>query len=79
MLFLFIFMSLFTWVKFRQQRHQPFTASWWGYMAATGVAIAGATGVKMVGLFTVATVGLATVLDLWDLADYRRRYSNVPR
>ena len=47
-------------------------------MAATGAAIACATGVKMVGLFTVATIGVATVIDLWDLADHKRNYSNVP-
>lgn len=47
-------------------------------MAATGAAIACATGVKMVGLFTVGTIGVATIIDLWDLADHKRNYSNVP-
>jgi dolichyl-phosphate-mannose-protein mannosyltransferase len=47
-------------------------------MCATGAAIACATGVKMVGLFTVGTIGMATIIDLWDLSDSSRKYSNVP-
>lgn len=75
-LIFFICLSVFAWVKFRQQRAQPFHRNWWLWLLATGVAIGGATSVKMVGLFTVALIGIATTMDLWELADYRRHISN---
>lgn len=46
---------------------RPFTASWWLWLALTGVSLAGALGVKFVGLFVILLVGLNTVWDLWKL------------
>lgn len=75
-LIFFICLSLYGWIKFRQLRYQPFTKLWWGWLTITGIAIGSATAVKMVGLFTVALIGIATILDLWELADYRRQLTD---
>lgn len=75
-LIFFIFASLYSWIKFRQQRRAPFKRYWWGWLILTGAAIGAATSVKMVGLFTVGLVGVATLIDLWELADHRRKYSD---
>lgn len=71
----FISASLYSWIRFRKLRSQPFTVDWWTWLLATGAAIGAATSVKMVGLFTVGTVGIATVVDLWGLADKKKGLS----
>ncbi|XP_043217081.1 protein O-mannosyl-transferase 2-like [Amphibalanus amphitrite] len=53
--------------KFYNQRHNPFTVSWWSWMAFTGAMLAGAISVKFVGLFVVVLVGLYTIKDIWDI------------
>lgn len=75
-LIFFISAALYCWVKFRQQRHRPFKSQWWMWLVLTGLSIGGATSVKMVGLFTVAAVGVVTIIDLWELADWRRHHSD---
>lgn len=46
---------------------RPFTATWWLWLALTGVNLAGSLGVKFVGLFVIMLVGLNTVWELWRL------------
>lgn len=75
-LLFFISASVYCWVKFRQQRYAPFRAEWWIWLALTGASIGAATSVKMVGLFTVAAIGVVTIIDLWELADWRRHHSD---
>jgi len=72
----FIVASLYSWVRFRKLRYASFTADWWKWLATTGAALGAATSVKMVGLFTVITVGIATIVDLWELADKKRKISD---
>ncbi|XP_062253839.1 protein O-mannosyl-transferase 2-like [Platichthys flesus] len=66
-LLFFIMAAVLSMVKFNQQRHRPFTASWWLWLVLTGVNLAGALGVKFVGLFVILLVGLNTVSDIWRL------------
>lgn len=75
-LLFFISAAIYCWVKFRQQRAQPFKSRWWMWLVLSGIAIGGATSVKMVGLFTVAAIGIVTIIDLWELADWKRRLSD---
>ncbi|PJF16907.1 hypothetical protein PSACC_03288 [Paramicrosporidium saccamoebae] len=72
----FISAAVYAWIKFRQQRDRPFKTMWWLWLALAGLSIGGATSVKMVGLFTVGLIGVATVVDLWELADWKRRHSD---
>lgn len=66
-LMFFIMAAVLSMVKFNQQTHWPFSASWWLWLVLTGVNLAGALGVKFVGLFVITLVGLNTVSDLWRL------------
>ncbi|XP_068110580.1 protein O-mannosyl-transferase 2 [Hyperolius riggenbachi] len=66
-LLFFIMAALLCMLRFNACSCRPFTAPWWGWLALTGVNLAGATGVKFVGLFVVVLVGLNTVRDLWRL------------
>lgn len=69
----FISLAIWAWIKFRQQRKNPFSLHWFIYLATTGFAIGCGISVKMVGLFTILTIGLATIFDLWELSDYQKR------
>ena len=71
-LVLFMLCSLYAYVRFYALRYKPFTLSWWGWMAATGTALALTQSCKMVGLFGFFTIGTAVVIDLWALFDIRR-------
>lgn len=46
---------------------RAFDASWWFWLAATGLGLGATVSVKWVGLFTIAWVGLLTLLQLWVL------------
>ncbi|WOO79452.1 Dolichyl-phosphate-mannose--protein mannosyltransferase 4 [Vanrija pseudolonga] len=74
-LVLFMALSLFAYVKFHQQRYREFSNEWWGWLLATGAALACTLGCKMVGLFTFFTVGAAVVWDLWGILDVKRGYT----
>lgn len=76
-LIFFISGAVYAWIRFRQQRSRPFAPQWWLWLCLTGASIGAATSVKMVGLFTVGAIGVATVVDLWELADWRRRNSDA--
>ncbi|XP_020775426.1 protein O-mannosyl-transferase 2 [Boleophthalmus pectinirostris] len=66
-LMFFIMAAVLSMVKFHQQAHCAFSASWWLWLVLTGVSLAGALGVKFVGLFVITLVGFNTVSDLWRL------------
>ncbi|KFY24202.1 hypothetical protein V493_05388 [Pseudogymnoascus sp. VKM F-4281 (FW-2241)] len=57
-----------------QQEQGPtkaFQASWWFWLAMTGLGLGATASVKWVGLFTIAWVGSLTVVQLWVvLGDY---------
>ncbi|RSH90274.1 hypothetical protein EHS25_001608 [Saitozyma podzolica] len=71
-LVLFMALSLLCYVKFHQQRYREFSRQWWGWMLATGAALACTLGCKMVGLFTFASVGAAVLWDLWGILDIKK-------
>jgi dolichyl-phosphate-mannose-protein mannosyltransferase len=73
MLILFCFCTILFWVKFWNQRQNPFTPKWWINLTLTGVFLGCTLGVKMVGLLIVAVIGIATLVDLWGLLDINRK------
>ena len=46
---------------------RAFDATWWFWLAATGLGLGATVSVKWVGLFTIAWVGSLTILQLWVL------------
>ena len=67
-------MTAFTglaFTSFTNQHEQgpskAFQASWWFWLAMTGLGLGATVSVKWVGLFTIAWVGSLTVLQLWVL------------
>jgi len=78
MLILFCFCTILFWVKFWNNRQNPFTPKWWINLALTGVFLGCTLGVKMVGLLIVAVIGIATLVDLWRLLDINRKPKPIP-
>jgi dolichyl-phosphate-mannose-protein mannosyltransferase len=67
-LIFFTSLTTFLWVGFcNEDKHQPFTETWWGYLFLSGLSMGAALSVKWVGLFTVATVGVTVLYQLWLL------------
>jgi len=73
MLILFCFCTILFWVKFWNERKNPFTPKWWINLALTGVFLGCTLGVKLVGLLVIALIGIATLVDLWGLLDINRK------
>jgi len=73
MLILFCFLTVLFWVKFWNERKNPFTPKWWINLALTGVFLGCTLGVKLVGLLVIALIGIATLVDLWGLLDINRK------
>lgn len=67
MLLFFTLASFLCFVKFHNQRKQPFTCKWWKWIFLTGLTLGCTISVKMVGLFIITLVGIYTVIDLWTL------------
>ena len=67
----FTAMTVMAWTQFlnvHEQGHsQAFSATWWFWLASTGLALGATVSVKWVGLFTIAWVGSLTALQLWYL------------
>ena len=59
------------WTCFTNQHElgpeRAFDASWWLWLALTGLGLGATVSMKWVGLFTIAWVGSLTVLQLWVL------------
>lgn len=67
MLLFFTVLSVFTFVKFHNERSKPFGRKWWKWLFYTGVALGCTISVKMVGLLIISLVGIYTVVDLWNM------------
>ncbi|KAG5723925.1 Dolichyl-phosphate-mannose--protein mannosyltransferase 1 [Termitomyces sp. T112] len=67
-LIFFTALTIFFWTGFSSEdKHKPFTSSWWTWLTLTGLSLGAVVSCKWVGLFTIATVGVSTVLQLWNL------------
>lgn len=66
-LLFFISASVYTTVKFHNQRHRAFSFPWWFWLSATGAMLVGSVAVKFVGVFVVFLVGFRAIADLWEI------------
>ncbi|MCJ1312413.1 hypothetical protein MMC25_006087 [Agyrium rufum] len=70
-LIIFTSLTALAWICFTNQHEQgpkkAFDASWWFWLACTGLFLGATLSVKWVGLFTIAWVGSLTILQLWVL------------
>ncbi|KAJ7476966.1 glycosyltransferase family 39 protein [Mycena galericulata] len=67
-LIFFTALTIFFWVGFcNEDKHEPFTESWWGWLFMSGLSLGAVVSCKWVGFFTIATVGLSTIRQLWVL------------
>lgn len=73
-LIFFTALTIFFWVGFcNEDKHEPFTESWWLWLTLSGLALGAVVSCKWVGLFTIATVGVSTIYQLWNiLGDVRQ-------
>ncbi|XP_033217409.1 protein O-mannosyl-transferase 2 [Belonocnema kinseyi] len=77
---LLCFMMCATWgmARVHSLQNRPFTVSWWGWLAFTGISLACTISVKFVGLFVVLLVGLYTIHELWrELGNLNEPITNV--
>lgn len=64
----FTALTVFLWCGFsNEDKHQPFTSSWWTWLTLTGLSLGAVVSCKWVGLFTIATIGFNTIYQLWNL------------
>ncbi|KAH8105409.1 mannosyltransferase 1 [Cristinia sonorae] len=67
-LIFFTALTVFLWTGFcNEDKHEPFTDSWWTWLLLTGLSLGAVVSCKWVGLFTIATIGFGTVRQLWLL------------
>ena len=67
-LIFFTALTTFLWVGFcNEDKHEPFTESWWTWLTLSGLSLGAVLSCKWVGLFTIATVGVSTLYQLWNL------------
>ena len=70
-LIVFTAFTALAWTCFSNQHEQgpskAFDATWWFWLAATGLGLGATVSVKWVGLFTIAWVGSLTIIQLWVL------------
>ncbi|KAJ3557194.1 hypothetical protein NM688_g1605 [Phlebia brevispora] len=67
-LIFFTALTVLLWTGFcNEDKHEPFTESWWLWLTLTGLSLGAVVSCKWVGLFTIATVGLGTIKQLWTL------------
>jgi len=67
-LIFFTALTTFLWCGFcNEDKHRPFTSSWWTWLSLSGLSLGAVLSCKWVGLFTIATVGCSTILQLWNL------------
>ncbi|TFK66647.1 glycosyltransferase family 39 protein [Pluteus cervinus] len=64
----FTALTVFFWSGFcNEDKHEPFTDSWWVFLVFSGLSLGAVSSSKWVGFFTVATIGCSTILQLWNL------------
>lgn len=67
-LIFFTALTIFFWTGFsNEDKHEPFTDSWWAWLGLSGLSLGAVVSCKWVGLFTIATVGMSTLNQLWQL------------
>ncbi|KAJ7591079.1 glycosyltransferase family 39 protein [Mycena floridula] len=67
-LIFFTALTVFFWVGFcNEDKHLPFTETWWAFLVLSGMSLGAVVSCKWVGLFTIATIGLSTLSQLWSL------------
>ncbi|KAF8686106.1 hypothetical protein AX14_003951 [Amanita brunnescens Koide BX004] len=67
-LIFFTALTTFFWTGFcNEDKHEPFTESWWTWLTLSGLSLGAVVSCKWVGLFTIATVGVSTIYHLWIL------------
>ncbi|KAI0686412.1 Dolichyl-phosphate-mannose-protein mannosyltransferase-domain-containing protein [Cytidiella melzeri] len=67
-LIFFTALTTFLWTGFcNEDKHRPFTETWWTWLALTGLGLGATLSCKWVGLFTIATIGVGTLKQLWTL------------
>jgi dolichyl-phosphate-mannose-protein mannosyltransferase len=67
-LIFFTALTTFFWSGFcNEDKHEPFTETWWAWLILSGMSLGAVVSCKWVGLFTIATIGLSTVYQLWTL------------
>jgi len=67
-LLFFTALTTFFWCGFsNEDKHEPFTTSWWTWLTLSGLSLGAVASCKWVGLFTIATVGFSTLYRLWVL------------
>lgn len=67
-LIFFTALTTFFWTGFcNEDKHEPFTESWWTWLTLSGLSLGAVVSCKWVGLFTIATVGVSTIYQLWTL------------
>ncbi|KAF5372032.1 hypothetical protein D9615_008125 [Tricholomella constricta] len=67
-LIFFTALTVFLWCGFwNEDKHAPFTKSWWTWLTLTGFSLGAVASCKWVGLFTIATIGVSTLHQLWML------------
>lgn len=65
-LIFFTALTIFLWTGFcNEDKHEPFTETWWAWLVLTGLSLGAVVSCKWVGLFTIATIGVSTVWQLW--------------
>jgi dolichyl-phosphate-mannose-protein mannosyltransferase len=69
----FVSLSIYCYVRFYKQRHEPFGRKWWKWLLLCGFCMSCVISTKYVGTFTFFTIGCAVLIDLWDLLDVNRR------
>ncbi|OAP63876.1 hypothetical protein AYL99_03103 [Fonsecaea erecta] len=69
----FVSLSIYCYVRFYKQRHDPFGRKWWKWLLLCGFCMSCVISTKYVGAFTFFTIGCAVLIDLWDLLDINRK------
>ncbi|KAF9040827.1 glycosyltransferase family 39 protein [Panaeolus papilionaceus] len=64
----FTALTVFLWCGFcNEDKHRPFTSSWWTWLTLSGLSLGAVVSCKWVGLFTIATIGASTLVQLWTM------------
>ncbi|KIV95560.1 hypothetical protein, variant [Exophiala mesophila] len=69
----FMSLSVYSYIRFYKQRHEPFGRKWWKWLLLTGFNMSCVISTKYVGTFIFVTIGWAVLIDLWDLLNVDRK------
>ncbi|PPQ73311.1 hypothetical protein CVT24_012310 [Panaeolus cyanescens] len=75
----FTALTVFLWCGFcNEDKHRPFSSSWWTWLTLSGLSLGAVVSCKWVGLFTIATIGLSTLVQLWTMLVTMTGKSSTP-